>query len=94
MSELLVNVARHAQVDSALVNLWREGDVVGVCVEDQGVGFVPDKKSDGYGLVSVRERLNHLGGSVQIESEPGVGSRIILTGPIARSQPQRDLRVL
>ena len=94
LSELLVNAARHAQVGSALVNLWREGDVVGVCVEDQGVGFVPDEGSDGYGLVSVRERLNHLGGSVQIESKPGVGSRIILTGPIARSRPQRDLRVL
>jgi PAS domain S-box-containing protein len=94
LSELLVNVARHAQVNSAIVNLWREGDVVGVCVEDQGIGFVADESSDGYGLLSIRERLNHLGGSVQIESEPGMGSRIILVGPIARSHPQRDLRVL
>jgi signal transduction histidine kinase len=53
-------------------------------VEDEGVGFDPGARSNGYGLFSIRERLNHLGGSMQIESKPGGGTRVCLMAPSTR----------
>lgn len=75
--ELLVNVAKHAQATEARVAVNWTKRRVHVHVRDDGVGFhAPEATSkrgadSGFGLFSIRQRLEHLGGSMQIKSEPG-----------------------
>ncbi len=86
--ELLFNVLKHAQADHALVRMQQKGKQLQVIVEDNGVGFAPEKlslpagKVEGFGLFSIRERLNYSGGSMEIESTPGQVTRVILTIPL------------
>jgi PAS domain S-box-containing protein len=94
--ELLFNVLKHAQTSRATVRLLGEGDHLRVIVEDNGVGFTPEKlcaasgKIEGFGLFSIRERLNYFGGHMEIESIPGVLTRVILTVPVQTDQPKRS----
>ena len=57
-------------------------------VEDQGAGFDHEAMPPGFGLFSIRERLNHLGGSMQIDSVPGVGTRIVVVAPMTAGAPE------
>ena len=90
LSELLINVAKHAGTDKASVRLWHEGRFLKITVEDKGVGFRPDARTGGYGLFSTRERLNHLGGTIQIDSVQGGGTRVVLAAPVATEGPVTD----
>ncbi|MBW2420744.1 MAG: PAS domain S-box protein [Deltaproteobacteria bacterium] len=83
--ELLINVAKHAEVDQALLDISHGEGLVRVSVEDCGIGFDLDEGADGFGLLSLRDRLQHLGGSLEIESAPGSGSRITALVPELRS---------
>jgi signal transduction histidine kinase len=86
--ELLFNVLKHAQASCAKVCMLRENEHLRVIVEDNGVGFAPDKlsapagKIEGFGLFSIRERLNYFGGHMEIDSIPGQVTRVILTIPL------------
>jgi len=88
VQELLVNVAKHARPHSAKVATRRDGGSVRVEVKDDGVGFETSEArslgegSGGFGLFSVRERLGHMGGRFEIESEPGKGTRVTLVAPL------------
>lgn len=86
--ELLINVARHAGVESANVQLRREGANVVIRVEDHGDGFdwqaALTQPGGGFGLHSVRERLDFVGGAVDIRSNPGDGTSITLSAPMAQ----------
>ncbi len=88
LRELLLNVSKHARTDKACVRFWRDDRFLKVVVEDEGVGFTSKDESRGYGLLSIRERVNHLGGSMQIESAPGEGTRIYLTAPVKAGGPK------
>ena len=94
LREVLVNVAKHARVDRAKVDIVRHDQFVRVAVEDQGVGFdsqVAPEQNHGFGLFSIRERIAQLGGHVEIKSSPGQGTTIILEGPI-RTDENRTTR--
>jgi two-component system CheB/CheR fusion protein len=84
--ELLINAAKHSKSNSARVTKKRTDSAIVVVVEDDGIGFDPSalvpSPSGGFGLGSVRERLNHLAGSMEIESVPGKGTRVRLTVPL------------
>ena len=86
--ELLFNVAKHAGVKSARVQVSRVDGRVQITVADQGAGFDPAQlraaggPSEGFGLFSVRERLDLLGGRMEIDSAPGRGSRFTLVAPV------------
>jgi len=86
--ELLHNVVRHAAATRAAVAVRRNDDHIRVVVEDDGVGFEPDAVrgrgdfSAGFGLFEIRERLDYLGGSVDIRSAPEEGTRVTLTAPL------------
>jgi signal transduction histidine kinase len=84
LRESLLNVSKHARTDKARVRLWQEDKFVKVMVEDEGVGFDSGASASGYGLFSIRERLNHLGGSMQIESRQGKGTSVCLIVPRMR----------
>jgi signal transduction histidine kinase len=86
--ELLINVAKHAHVGKATVNITRANDhMLSVTVSDDGTGFDPapllsDNSSANFGLISVRERLTLLGGQVSIHSMPGEGTSVHLQVPL------------
>jgi light-regulated signal transduction histidine kinase (bacteriophytochrome) len=85
--ELLINVAKHARTDAASVECGcSEGRIV-VRVADRGVGYdaatpPPSAGPRGLGLISVRERLSLIGGTMELHSEPGVGTVARLTAPL------------
>jgi PAS domain S-box-containing protein len=82
--ELLVNVVKHARANRAKVSIGREGRQVRVVIEDDGAGFHPESGArSGFGLFSIRERLSHLGGSMEISAGSGCGTRVVLTVPAA-----------
>ncbi|MFH1145108.1 MAG: PAS domain-containing protein [Candidatus Eisenbacteria bacterium] len=88
--ELLFNAVKHARVHAVSVSLRRlAGDALRLSVSDDGCGFDPQQigppgeKGTGFGLFSIRERLDLIGGSMEIDSTPGGGSRFMLTTPLA-----------
>jgi CheY-like chemotaxis protein len=88
--ELLFNAAKHAGIRTARVEVMQAADRIQIDIEDEGVGFDPTKlhgegtKYGGMGLFSIQERLSYLGGSMEIESAPGRGSRFkLITPPIS-----------
>ena len=85
--ELLFNVVKHAQVTTARVEIaLREGQAR-IEVSDAGVGFDPTspRVEGGFGLVSIRQRLEALGGRLEIDSTPGRGSRVTLWAPVQQA---------
>jgi signal transduction histidine kinase len=84
--ELLFNVVKHAEVEQAHLSLANEQDRLRVVVEDKGKGFVPEQEMGaGLGLASVRERIEALGGTVEIASRPSEGTRVVIDLPSSRS---------
>jgi signal transduction histidine kinase len=82
VSELLINVAKHAKIDNAVVRVSSWGNVIMIVVEDRGVGFDPSSIQSEYGLFSIRERLHYLDGELRVASKPGEGTRITLVAPV------------
>ncbi|MGR0220636.1 sensor histidine kinase [Agromyces sp. ZXT2-6] len=83
VAQCLVNVVRHAGVDEAEVAVGPGDGEVTVAVIDGGAGFDVDAvPSDRIGLrTSIRGRIEHEGGSVQVWSRPGVGTTVLLSMP-------------
>jgi two-component system, chemotaxis family, CheB/CheR fusion protein len=87
--ELLVNVAKHAKVDAAEVSIFRDGDRLAVSVTDAGIGFDPalvaqPGPKEHFGLVSVRERIGFVNGTLAIKAIPGDGTVATLTVPVTK----------
>jgi signal transduction histidine kinase len=84
--ELLTNVLKHAEAPSASVTGQREEQTCTVTVEDGGRGFQAGNPSPpeggGFGLFSLRERLSFQGGRLEMESEPGRGTRACVVVPL------------
>jgi signal transduction histidine kinase len=86
--ELLINCIKHANADKVRVGIRRIDGSIEVTVEDNGVGFDPTEartmvaKKAGFGLFSIRESLEELGGRFEIESKRGAGCRVIMTAPL------------
>ena len=59
-------------------------------VTDDGVGFDPNQKHGGFGLTSMQERTNALGGSLTVESVLDQGTRITLSVPVRESQDDEE----
>jgi signal transduction histidine kinase/CheY-like chemotaxis protein len=90
IQELLFNIVKHSEVKKAKIDLCSSDDLLVISVSDQGKGFDPeslmdDKPTIKIGLVSLRERVSHIGGTFLIESSPGQGCRITLTLPDSKS---------
>ena len=87
--EAVSNVARHSRSAVAKLALHVEGDDAILRIEDQGVGFDPDRRmgSGHFGLPNLRDRAARVGGTLTIESEAGVGTRIIVRLPLPPESP-------
>jgi len=81
--ELLFNAAKHAQVREAKLRLQRVREELWLTVSDRGRGFDPASltQSAGFGLATIRERIELLGGRLTIKSAPGQGSIFFITVP-------------
>jgi len=88
--ELLVNVVKHANAKNVKVSIRKVDDRICVSVEDDGVGFNVTEvesmatvtKKAKFGLFSIRERLESVGGHFEIKSKVGQGSKITMTAPL------------
>lgn len=88
--ELLANIVKHAQAKTAKVSLAKKGDQILVDVKDDGIGFElgeigPDMdQGRKFGLFSIRERLESIGGGIKVVSRPGHGTWVTLSAPLSR----------
>ncbi|CAN5773641.1 sensor histidine kinase [soil metagenome] len=84
VQEALSNVARHAAAGTVRVRLSFVGRAVTATVEDDGRGFAVDEvmSNGGLGLFGMQERAAFVGGTVDIDSEPGRGTRVRATIPV------------
>ena len=81
--EALANVARHAGASRATVRLVATPQSVRLAVEDDGRGFDPSEVTPGrHGLIGMRERAELLGGTFEVESVPGKGTRVEASVPL------------
>jgi signal transduction histidine kinase len=80
-AEALTNVAKHSGAHGANVSAWVDDSVLHLDVRDDGVGGA---RTDGSGLLGLRDRVAALGGRLRIESAPGDGTRVAATLPLRR----------
>jgi len=92
LQEGLTNAARHARANRLSVALLCDAEEVSLLVEDDGRGFDEQAVSSdtgsrmGIGLLGIRERLETLGGRLDIESRPGQGTRLVGRIPLHRAR--------
>jgi signal transduction histidine kinase len=79
--EALTNIAKHAGASTVSVVTRRDGARLTMIVEDNGTGFEASTPGEGLGLVSMRERAELLGGSLQVESSAGHGTTLVVEVP-------------
>jgi len=81
--EAITNASKHAQPARIDVTLTFNGRAVRLAVEDDGVGFASEAPPAGgrrtFGLVGIKERAELLGGTVEIKSAPGQGTRVVVS---------------
>jgi signal transduction histidine kinase len=84
VQEALHNVAKHAGATTATIEMKREGDLVSLLIEDDGVGISakPTNSRQTFGLAGMRERVGNIGGKMKISSARGKGTRIEVSAPI------------
>jgi signal transduction histidine kinase len=87
--EALQNVRRHADAGEVTVTLSYMDDLVALDVQDDGAGFDPEKVTvgveRGFGLRAMCERIESLGGSLLVESEPGEGCTLAVELPVGNA---------
>lgn len=84
VQEALNNVARHARARNVAIELREDAQTIVLTIEDDGVGFeggADRTQKAGYGLITMRERAEALGGIFEAHSEPGKGTRIAVRIP-------------
>jgi signal transduction histidine kinase len=82
VQEALHNCARHAFARSVRIQVVEEGGRIHLSVADDGQGF-DSTHTRGLGLLGMEERVTHLGGRFQLQSEPGQGTRLRIEIPLA-----------
>jgi two-component system, NarL family, sensor histidine kinase DegS len=93
VQEALTNVRKHAGAHEATVTVTSNGlDQLRVVIADDGQGFTPASQSNGkaraLGLTSMRERVEALGGTFQVQSQPGSGTQVTATIPLPRTSKE------
>jgi signal transduction histidine kinase len=83
VQEALTNALKHAKAKNIIVkgNINTQNKYE-LSIEDDGRGFQPELTKKGYGLKNISKRMNELGGTLDIDSKPGIGTTIKVTWPI------------
>jgi two-component system NarL family sensor kinase len=89
--EALQNVLKHAEAATARMIFSVTGDVARLEVRDDGVGFSPEPPAPssrgGYGLNSMAERAELIGGRLSVRSWPGAGTTVVVVVPVSAPAP-------
>lgn len=85
--ESLGNIARHAQASTMSVELTRTGDMLTLVITDDGVGFDPLHVRKGLGLLSMKERITLVNGTLEITSTAGKGTHVGVRVPHLDEEP-------
>lgn len=87
VQESLANVRKHAKATTATISIKRENGALLMTVSDDGVGFNTAARSRSdfprFGLSTMRERAESIGGTLSIDSEPGSGTTVRLEVPVS-----------
>jgi signal transduction histidine kinase len=81
--EALTNVAKHAQATQVTVMAEEDGETVRLTIADDGIGFDPTRLAgadgrQGWGLLTITERAEAVGGHCRIGSRPQQGTQVIV----------------
>ncbi|MCX6928204.1 MAG: ATP-binding protein, partial [Verrucomicrobia bacterium] len=79
--EAVTNVAKHAQATQVEIYLHEAAGRWQLSIQDNGVGFDPDGDFPGHGIKNLRQRAEKIGGEVKITSQPGQGTKVMLSVP-------------
>ncbi len=82
IQELLANTIKHAEAKNVNIQFSEENDTLNVLYEDDGIGFDSKKTNFGVGLKNIGNRIQKMGGSLTVDSNPGNGTTVILNVPI------------
>jgi len=86
--EAITNIAKHSQAENVIINLELQDSLITLEIEDDGNGFdlasISSTKSGsrGLGLLGMKERVLLLDGTLEVESQPGSGTRIVIRVPL------------
>ncbi len=86
--EAITNIAKHSGADAVLIQCLQHDDRISIEIEDDGKGFEPASlpppaaRERGLGLLGMRERVELFGGTLELDSAPGRGTRIAVTVPV------------
>ena len=86
--ESVNNIVRHSACARASIEFRVARDQLTLIVEDDGCGFDAEAESDGHGLLSIRRRTQEMGGTLEVLSRKGAGTKIILLMPLGRRFPE------
>ncbi|MCB4208609.1 sensor histidine kinase [Arthrobacter sp. UM1] len=90
-SSLAANVVRHAEARRAVITLGSpDPGVLAMDVVDDGRGFTPSAVVPGFGLSSLRDRVERLGGALVVESEPGEGTAVNVRIPVGAETHKQE----
>jgi len=91
LQESLMNIAKHSGSTTVRVSLARKADLLEMRVRDKGKGIEPDAENrSGIGLTNMEERVRLLNGKLVINSQPGIGTEIVVMIPAAPHSQQRS----
>jgi len=94
--EALTNVVKHAQAKSVCITLVSQARCVSLSIKDDGIGFAATKPQDqnhGFGMGTMRERAQAIGGRFRVESRPGRGTTIRVEVPSAVNQSKKKVKL-
>jgi two-component system, NarL family, sensor histidine kinase UhpB len=90
VQEALSNAVRHAEAAHLRVRVARHPDRLELRVTDDGKGFDVSRSREGLGVAGMRERALLVGGALELESHPGLGTRVRLVVPLADEGAEMD----
>lgn len=80
--EVVTNVLRHAHATRLKTRLEFNPQMLRLELRDNGRGFNPERRNEGFGLMGMRERVQQMGGELAIQSAAGTGTCILMTLPL------------
>jgi signal transduction histidine kinase len=90
--EAITNIAKHSGAETVLIQCLQRDDRISIEIEDDGKGFSPASlpppaaRERGLGLLGMRERIELFGGTLELDSAPGSGTRIAVTVPVVEEE--------
>ena len=96
IQEALTNAHRHGGAHQVQVHFELQDSRARIVVADDGCGFEPGRipytPGDHFGLAFMHDRMRQIGGSLEVISQPGAGTQVILTAPVHKTEPPITIR--